>query len=387
MTTQPSQQEDSQDLVISKEDIKMLACDLRAVFPACPNDFGRLAGWNRDKVTGQIKKGSKKQYTEKRGAKRSDFIWHLISSQAEPRGIGMYPIHPDGTVSFIVIDIDEDTPAAKSAIIMLCGIVKAHGGHPYVERTTQGRWHFWYLPDKKMKMHTARYVTRYLKHIAMGFKLHCDIETYPATFPMQNPERRVGKYVNIPYRGALSGALKGKPKSYFGLGKTYLINPYGEWDEIEDEGSDGQPITIFEIRDIELNNYETSLALARYGEKIIREEEKESERVQKRMEKRNGREYNVNFDDIESKLISNPPLVGNRHHCILAAAGVAARMRLSRDEATSRITYISRSWAKQGESRDWEGEVRRCVDSTYDKEERGEGRNTGFKTLRRMGIV
>ena len=371
-----------------KDYIKQLAEMMMTLFPPSPDAHGRLSGWAVDE-NGQKIVGSKQQHTEKRTPVLKDYIYHLVSPQSkEPRGIGIYPIdYVNKTVRFIVIDVDEDSERARQAMMNACELVRMRGGYPYLERTTQNRWHLWYFPEKPMTMQTAKYVATSLAWVVKSMRVPTEI--YPATF-YPEPLPRTGKYVNLPYRGACYGVYSEKETSYDLLGVTHLINPFEMDDEDNDDSEecvDGKRIPIFSLEDVCLNPPEVSKELEKFGRQIEADEDKrkQQERIRQGKNKVGNKNARVNFDEVIEALSTNAPRVGDRHACILAAAGAAFFRGISEEEATDRIVECAKTWSKNGERRDWHGEVSRAVKSSYQNGKNG--RTTGVATLIRMGIV
>ncbi len=372
-----------------KMQVKKFAEHLMFAFPPGVGAHGRLSGWAKNE-DGTKRIGSKQQYTVDRAPDLKDYIYHLIQPQSEPRGIGVYPLsYVTKKVSFIVIDIDEDSTRARQAVLNICELIKMRGGTPYVERTTQNRWHMWYIPSSPIPIKQAEMITKALVHVAKTMRV--PVESYPATFPDNPMQPRIGKYINIPYRGALYSYITGKSSDYDMSGKTFLIDPY-EMDESEDddheENEDGAPVLIFDLNAIKRNDYHTSQRLFDFGSLIFEHEEKEGRRKRRERRKRTGEtEPTIVFADVIDKLSARPPHIGDRHACILACAGVACRQGIEEGEVISKIVNCAMTWNKPGERRDWHGEVTRAVESTYSNHSSNNGRITGVPTLIKMGVI
>lgn len=378
MTLTPEEQQERKEFIIG------LARKMMELFPPSPDAHGRLSGWAKDDK-GVPRPGSKQQYTENRTPVLKDYIYHLVTPQSkEPRGIGVYPTdYKTKTVRFIVIDIDEDSDRARQAILGVCNMIKLRGGFPFVERTTQNRWHLWYFPERAMPMETAKYVAMAMKSVAKPFR--CPVEIYPATY-YPDPMPRAGKYVNLPYRGSCYSLYTGKPSDYDMIGVTALIDPYGDDDGYSTD--DGQVYMISMLGDIQFNPASVTRDLERYGRECEREQERREKNEEARR-KRNtvGRRVDgkISFQELLDKLYVTKPGLGDRHTCILACAGVARNQHVDKYQAIDAIAAVARSWGGARENRDWRSETQRAVESTYSKPL---GTPViGLPTLIKLGII
>lgn len=343
-----------------------LAIELMTFFASHDTDHGKLNGWQRDKKTGLIVekeqggiiKRQKAQFTVTpyRPARESDYIWHLTAAQDEPRGIGCYPLHTDGLARFGCVDLDEDSERAERAIRFAATMAIQLGAHPYLEQTTRGGWHlFLFTPEGSdgQKMLTA------LRALAQAVVAHgAPAETYPAAF---NLAPRSGRYVNLPYRGA------GRDGEKYLYGETWLEDP---------KVTPRTPIAVSNL----------SYELVATDEKAVSliasfyRPPQETRRQRQTRDTANSSGDKL-FEAVVEGLMKSPPSKGNRHECLLAAAGVARRKDVAEETAVRELKGVTDAWGSEP-GRDWDGEVERAVKRTYETT----GVTSGLTTLIKYGL-
>lgn len=348
---------------MTEEELEMLD-QFMALFPSA-EDHGRLDGWVKDeagKVIVDPEKGTpgKNQWTAKRPAGKGDFQRHLTSRQDEPVGIGCYGLHTDGLMRFGVVDLDVSGPAADAAILDAARLAIECGCHPYLERSVRDRWHLWLFPEGGA-LPGEKYLLA-LRALAQQVGRHkMPMETYPATF---NPKRRGGKYVNLPYRGALSQG------DLYLFGTTFLLDPISK----TQHDPFGEPVLLCDLTEVRRCD---SFAVGRLASKY------QAPPKPKPIEMRPGLRESGELFDRAIHGLSQFNDKGARHEAMMAGAGVAAMTGVDPATAERELKAVAVPWAEAG--RKWDEEIERGVKSTFAAYAKGEP-ITGLSTLLRLGV-
>ena len=146
---------------------------------------------------------------------------HILGKDEFARDvIGIYPIFPDNTVSFLAIDLDkENWKTDLNAILAGC---KHAGICPSVERSRSGQGaHIWFFFEDRIPASTARRLGNGLITLAMEIDHALKFTSYDRLFPNQDvlPKAGFGNLIALP----LQGQAKSKGNSLF---VDNSLNPY-----------------------------------------------------------------------------------------------------------------------------------------------------------------
>lgn len=314
--------------------------DFMALWPPHPSGHGVLDGFRPGST-------EKKQYTSHKKAGQAAYLRHLQADQAEPRGIGQYSKHGD-LAHWLCLDIDDKTEAGYHVALILCEIMEEVGLVPYLEPSTRGGVHIWaFTPQGGLSCETVVKAGKALVDRLEQGDTGVKVEIYPASSETDNVFG--GKYVNLPYRGALLD-----PGGY---GATSLT-----WE--------GALIPVDELGKLRRSDAAAWEALA-----------SRAPVAEAPTFTATGESAPEVWEAVKAAAELWTPSA--RHEAFLALAGAAKHTGTGSSEAQGFIEKQAQRWfsADERRQRDVAGEIARAVKDTYAKT----GKTTGIATLRRLG--
>lgn len=314
---------------------------LRALFPPHPVGYGKLDGF--------LDNGDKNQTTISRQADNAKYLHHLSTKQDVPRGIGQYA--KQGDLAFwLCLDIDAHRESLDQIATLLYENLGERGFTVYWEDTTNGGVHLWvFAPLGGISCKTVVEAGE-----AVLAELHASLpdavaELYPASY--ESDATFGGKYVNLPYRGALNDDTE--------RGATFLlwegvVIPLSELGQI-----DRTPLEVWE------RTAQDYVAPPPYtGPKNTDPAPEVWAAVKKAVES------------------WTPP---KRHEAFLAVSGAGYTTGTPAEEARAFLEAVSGPWfGSESERRNTKAEIARVVEGSYRKGAAGQ-KVAGIRTLRRLG--
>ncbi len=315
---------------------------LMALFPPHPVGYGKLSGFKPNSA-------DKNQWTVGSQASEAEYLWHLTADQTKPHGIGQYA--KQGDLAFwLCFDMDSHKPGFEEAATLVYEALEARSFIVFWENTTSKGVHIWVLPPLGgISCETVVQVGKAIIAEVQRSQSDAPIEIYPASYETEAVFG--GKYVNLPYRGALIDDNE--------LGATYFM-----WE--------GAAIPLSELGEIDRTPLEVW------------------EQTAKDYEAPPVYTGPINTDPAPDVWATVKTAVENwtpatRHEGLLAVSGAGFRTGTNGVEVKTFLKSVSTSWfGGETKSRNVDAEIDRAVDGTYQKGAAGLP-IAGIPTLRRMG--